>query len=477
MKKIYAICLLVCLLAASLSSCKITAYQPTESSQSDESVPEASQPPVIDTDEAAIVYGDAVIGKRLFKLVAALQKGIAEYAYKLAVDIDFEANPEYWDYEISEGVTFADSTLQAAIERCKELAVIKQLCDNAGIAEPADELKQAYFDKLSESYDSKSDFVKVLNDLGVTEEEVYRYYSICARGITLKEQLTGEGGALELSEREADIWFDEYVEQNYVKADLFFIGFYDQDGKTQYIDPDITDAEALEYFDRNYVKCKYVKYNASAEALADSCLEDIKNGMPIEQKLGESSDSESVMLLHYGDAFYDDIAKLNKNECAKITEDGDIYIVQCVAVSRSDVTTAIKNYCLWRCTCDKLTRDSELFLDDVKNGRVTFETASGGTHIGSVVFDIEEYGEILFKTVKYDNLVGECDVACTDKGIYVFIKEDVTGSRSDEREQAISDHIDDIFNDYVSSFIDTAENFDDITGSVDIKEIRSLLLI
>ena len=477
MKKIFAICALVCILAVLLSSCKITAYQPVESSQPDESSTESSQPPVIDTDEAAVVYGDAVIGKRLFKLVAAVQKGIAEYAYKIAADIDFEANPEYWDYELSDGVTFADNTLQAAIDRCKELAVIKQLCDTAGIAEPSDELKQAYFDKLAENYDSRSDFVKVLNDLGVTEEEVYQYYSICARGITLKEQLTGEGGALELSDHEADVWFNEYVEQNYVKADLFFISFYESDGKTYYIDPDVTDADALEYFDQNYLKCKYVRYSSSAEALADACLEDIKSGVLIEQKFGESSDSESVMLLHQGDAFYDDIAELKANECAKIIKDGDIYIVQCVAASRSDVTTAIKNYCLWRCTCDKLTQNSEQLLDDVKNGRITFDTASGGTHIGSVVFDKDEYGETLFKTVKYDDLVGECDVACTSDGIYIFIKEDVTGSRADEREQAIADRIDEIFNEHIASFTDNAETFDDIIGSVNIKELKSLLLV
>lgn len=483
MKKIFVFLSLICVFAVILSSCTISPYQPHESSapsdDSSDGSTDASSSPQPETDETVLTYKTVTIGKRLFKLVAALQKGIAEYAYKLAADIDFEANPEYWDYEYKDGITFAQNTLQAAVDRCKELAVMQYLCDNADIDMPDESQTQAYIDKLAENYDSLSDFENVLAQIGVSTEEVAQYYTICARGIELKKKLTGEGGALELSDHEADEWFKEYVEQNYVKADLYVIGFYQDDGKTRYIDPDVTDSEAIEYFEQNYLKCSYIKYSASAESLADTCLEDIKNGnASIEQKLGESSDSESVMFLHYGDDFYQEVSALDINDCGKIVKDGYIYIVVRGTVSRSDITTAIKNTCLWHVTCDKLTEQSETLLDDIKNGRAeSFESVQNCTHIGSVVFDSAEYGETLFKTVKYDDLVGECDVAVDSKAVYIFIKEDVTGSREEEREQAISNHIDELFDEYITSFVDVVTTDDEIASSVDIKLLQSLLLV
>lgn len=479
MKKIFAILLLISVLAASLASCRITPYVPSESSSvSDSTSSSVSEPPKIEDDNAAVVYKDAVIGKRLFKLVAALQKGIAEYAYKIAAGIDFEANPDYWDLEYSNGVTFAQNTLQSAVDRCKELAVIKQLCDTAGIAEPSDVQKQAYFDKLAENYDSKADFVKILNDLGITDNEIYQYYSICARGIDLKKKLTGEGGALELSEHEADEWFRQYVEANYVKADMLFISFYEDDGKTKVIDPSFTDSDATDYFVNNYLKCRYIKYSNGASALADACLADLQSGkMTIEQKLGESSDSESVMLLVYGDKFHDDIQKLSDGEYAKIETDDAIYIVCRASVSSSDITTAIKNNCLWLLTCNKLTEDSEPLLDDIKNGRVNYDSAPIGKYLDELVFDEDDYGKEIFKNIKYDLLVGECDVTCTAGGVYIYTKCDVAGSCDDKRDEAVSNHIDEIYDEHIASFVGSSEVFDSVTESVSIREIKSLLLV
>lgn len=478
MKKFLTVFLLVSLLAAVFSSCKITPYQPAESSQQEESSAETSKPSELDTDDAAVVYGDAVIGKRLFKLVAALQKGIAEYAYKLAADIDFEAHPEYWDYEYDDGVTFAEATLQAAVDRCKELAVMKQLCDKAGIAEPSDESKEAYADKLAENYDSRADFEKALSDIGVTVEEVYEYYAICARAIELKEKLTGEGGALELSQHDADVWFKEYVEQNYVKADVLFIGFYADDGKTKVIDDSFTDSDAAEYFVKNYIKCRYIKYSKSAEALADACLSDLESGKAtFEQKLGESSDTESVKLLVHGDALYDDVAAVEIGKYAKIVSGDDIYIILRSEPSKSDMTTAIKNNCLWHLTCEKLTEDSEPLLDDIKNGRVEYSSSPMGVYLGDIVFDREAYGEELFGDIRYDLLVGECDVTCTENGIYIYTKRDVTGSCDDKRDEAVAQHITELFDEHIASFTDSTEVFDTVTDSVKIKELAFILFV
>lgn len=479
MKKILSFLSLISVFALMLASCTISPYQPPESSVPSDESSDVSSSPQPETDETVLTYKTVTVGKRLFKFVAAVQKGITEYAYKLAADIDFEAHPEYWDYEYKDGVTFAENTLQNAIDRCKQLAVMQYLCDNANIAMPDDSQIQAYIDKLAENYDSLADFQNALAQIGVSTDEVAQYYTICSRAVDLKKQLTGEGGALELSEYEADAWFNEYVEQNYVKADLYVISFYEQDGKTKYIDPDVTDSEATEYFENNYIKCSYIKYGDSAESLADACFEDIKNGTAtIEQKLGESSDSESIMLLHYGDDFYDEIAALDINECAKIVKNGYIYIVVRNNISRSDITTSIKNACLWHVTCDKLTEQSETLLDDIKNGRnESFESVKNCTHIGSTVFDSAEYGETLFKTVKYDDLVGECDVAVDSKAVYIFIKEDVTGCCEEERDEAVSNHIDELFDEYIDSFVDAVTADDAVASSVDIKELQSLLLI
>ncbi|GEM_PF-3927190 len=486
MKKTFALLLTVVLLICTLSSCKISLIDGESKAESTVSDEESAQT-VVDDGEAVMTYKDYSITEGMYKFVAAKQKGVYAYVYNKALGIDFDANPDYWDYIYSDDITFAEYVQNESINVCKSMLVYEYLCDTNNIAHVTDESSEEYIDGLATNYDSRSDFETALATVGCTVDTVKKYYDIYTRVAELKDMLTGQDGALYVADDDAAAWFDEYVRSNYVKVDATYFSFYESDYQTKYISDAYTDDDAAQYFLDNYIKYRYIKYDVTSKVLAKNCLAELKNGSTtIADKLGESTDNVSEAIITSSDDDYNAISAIAVGSFDMIEKDDCILVVARVKASASDITAALRSECKWQLTCADITNDANDAYAKLVDGTYdSFDDLPGVDyyllHGGEVLVQADTLSEDFYKLVKYDTETDNYgiytmyeDGAAT--GIYVYKKLAVSSDDcEDVKADKISDYKDGKFDEYIDGFIDAVSTDNAKITLISIKELKSLL--
>lgn len=263
-------------------------------------------------------YKDMTMSSGMFAFVLAERKGeIVDY-FSSYGGKDISSDESFWNAKLTDDQTYAEWLKDYAEELCKRILIAKYFCKQYNLKitdETQIQQVDEYMDRAKETFGGEDELKLELARYEITIDQLREYYEYPYYYQLLLDYWYGENGTMKIPEAEVR----EKFFNNYYKVDMAYFSFYTTDGNynnVPYVDKSITDEQAREYFNKNYVKVQHILYMtvdtnenplpddkvAQAEQEAKAVYEGVLNGtVNYDDKMKEKSDSSATLIFTRGE--------------------------------------------------------------------------------------------------------------------------------------------------------------------------------
>lgn len=262
-------------------------------------------------------FKDMTMSSGMFAFALAERKGQVVDYYSSYNGVDISSDEKFWN-QLNGEKTLAESLKEYTVELCKNILIADYYCKQFGLKiedETAIEELDGFMQNAIDNFGGEDELALELAKYGMTIEQLRDYYSYYYKYQLLLNYWYGENGTMKIPAAEVR---DRLI-NNYYKVDTAFFSYNTTDenyNSVPYVDKSITDAQAKEYFNKNYVKVQHILYMtvdtnekplsdeevAKAKQEAQETYDAIKAGrVNFDDKMKEKSDSSAEMLFTYGE--------------------------------------------------------------------------------------------------------------------------------------------------------------------------------
>jgi hypothetical protein len=428
-----------------------------------------------------LTYKDKTMSSGMYAFALAERKGEVVDYFSSYSGQDISSDETFWSAAFGD-TTYEDWLKDYTMELCKNILLTDFFCKEFDL-KITDDTTLNDLDNIMENakqtFGGEDELALELAKYGITIEQLRDYYSYYYKYQLLLDYWYGENGTMKIPKEEVSNKFFG----NYYKVDMAAFSFYtnDENGNTvAFVDKNITDEQAKDYFNKNYVKVKHILYMtvdtneqplsadkiAEAEKNAKETYEAIKNGtVNYDDKLKEKSDTSSEMVFTRGEMvseFETASFEMKTDELRLVQTKYGWHIIKKLTPSDDDFKKNIDEV-KQTMSKEKVTADAKDMIAQLKENKIEFkeggENASYQFLAGRVLSgenlpqDIKDAISAL-KTGEYTLYeYKEGDVVT---GYYIFKRVDLAESDLDSYYDTIEDGLKQTkYSEYIKTYYDS----------------------
>lgn len=423
-------------------------------------------------------YEDMTMSSGMYAFILAERKGEMVDYFSSYGGKDISSDEEFWNTVFIDNTTYAQWLKDYCVELSKRILIAKYFCKQYDLKikdETAIQQVDNYIENAKKTFGGEDELALELAKFGITINELREYYEYYYNYLNLLDYWYGENGTMKIPESEVR---DKFY-NNFYKVDMAYFSFYTTDENNNsvvYVDNSITDAQAREYFDKNYVKVQHILYMtvdtnekplsdeeaAKAEQDAKDTYEAIKAGrVNYEDKMKEKSDSSAEMVFTRGEMlseFETASFEMKTDEVRLVQTKYCWHIIRKLATSDDDFKKKIDEV-KETMSREKVTANAQEMFEQLKENKIEFKDGGDNAKyqfLAGRVFDGEKTNQDVIKIISslksgeytlYEN---------KDDGYYIFKRVDLNDKDLLDYYSSIEDEMKDSkYIEYVQSFYDS----------------------
>lgn len=395
---------------------------------------------------------------------------------------DVSSDEEFWNTVISDDQSYAEAVKTGTLEYCKIMLLTEYFCEKYDLKITDDTAitnLDSIMDKAKTEFGGEDLLSIELAKYGITIEQLRNYYEGYERYMLLREYWYGENGTKKIPESEVKAEFLE----NYYKIDMMYYGYYTKNDKQQDVPivyEDITDKQAKEYFDENYVKVQHILYMtvdtnqqplsdekvAEAKKNANDAYNAIINGeATFEEKTKDNQDSGTEYVFTHGNMvkeFEEAAFEMKPDDIRLVETEYGLHIIKKLAIGNEDFeekTDEVKQVISQK----RIGEKANDMYEKLKSGEAEF--VDGGedaayTYTPDIIFTEGEINEDIIKIVS-EMKTGEVYLypivsSGNDYGYYLLKKADLEDKDLESRYSTVEDKlVTNAFEEYMKAHYDS----------------------
>ena len=445
-------------------------------------------------------YKDKTMSSGMYAFALAERKGeVADYFSSYGGQ-DISSDETFWNSALGD-TTYAQWLKDYSVELSKNILLTQYFCEEYDLKitdETTLEELDSYIEKAKETFGGEDELALELAKYGITIEQLREYYAYYYKYQLLLDYWYGENGTMKIPEAE----IKEKFFNGYYKVDMAAFSFYTTDenyNTVAYVDKTITDAEAKDYFNKNFVKAKHILYMtvdtneqplsdekiAEAEKNAKETFEAIKNGtVNYDDKMKEKSDTSAEMVFTRGEMlseFETASFEMQTDEVRLVKTKYGWHIIKKLATTDDDFTKNMDE-AKQALSRERVTASAKQMIEQLKENKIEFKDGGENANyqfLAGRVLEGENIDRNILKAIS-DLKTGEYTLyefkeSDVTTGYYIFKRVDLTDTDLDSYYSTIEDEMKAAkYSDYIKTYYDSVTiNQDELSKYDNIPAVQS----